>query len=639
MKTDSIEVGRVLQDSRRFTVPIYQRQYAWKEDRLQPLWDDLVSKADELLEGPPKFQHYMGALILAPGSDGYSVGRISSVQVVDGQQRLSTFQLFLAALRHVATEWKQDGIVKALDVYIFNDERSAEANATLADRLKLVPTPADRSIFRDLMTESFATVRSRHAHAFYKNGNIIKGQAPRALLAYLYFRQKIDHYAAWGSDDQDGEDFDVTRMVAALTKDDPAAGTRLQALADALLIQFKLVIINLEEGDDAQVIFETLNSRGEPLLAMDLVRNNIFHRAEAQGEQAEGLFETRWKPFDQLFWKEDAPRAKPKRPRIDHFLSYALTAQTGEETSLRELYAEYRAYARPKGKARFATVGEELDALLRFNPVYEALEKGTGNANVAWLGRKLATWEVATVYPLVFATAVADMGDTEKLAIYRLIYSYIVRRAICNLTAKNMNKNFTRIVGIFREKGASLESFRASFAEQSGPAVRFPDDAELQAAVARQPIYENILRAERKVDILWELEKAVRSKFQVDDKRPSYLSVEHVLPQTWTTHWPLPDGRAVPSTRIPADEEMAVAMRHRDAHRHRLGNLTLVTAPLNSSMQNQAFDAKRDRLGKSLMALNTVIAESSAWDEDAIVKRGAELGKLAAGIWPHPNSI
>jgi len=639
MKTDSIEVGRVLQDSRKFTVPIYQRQYAWKEHRLQPLWDDLVSKADELLEGPPKFQHYMGALILAPGSDGYSVGRISSVQVVDGQQRLSTFQLFLAALRHVATDWKQDGIVKALDVYIFNDERSAEADATLADRLKLVPTPADRSIFRDLMTESFATVRSRHSNAFYKNGNIIKGQAPRALLAYLYFREKINHYAAWGSDDQDEDDFDVDRLFAALSKDDPAAGTRLQALADALLIQFKLVIINLEEGDDAQVIFETLNSRGEPLLAMDLVRNNIFHRAEAQGEQAEGLFETRWKPFDQLFWKEDAPRAKPKRPRIDHFLSYALTAQTGEETSLRELYAEYRAYARPKGKARFATVGEELDALLRFNPVYEALEKGKGDADVAWLGRKLATWEVATVYPLVFATAVADMDEAEKLTIYRLIYSYIVRRAICNLTAKNMNKNFTRIVAIFNERGASLESFRASFVGQSGPAVRFPDDAELQDAIASQPIYDNISRAERKIDILWELEKAVRSKFQVDGNRPSLLSVEHVLPQTWTTHWPLPDGRTVPGTRMPADEEMAVAMRHRDAHRHRLGNLTLVTTPLNSSMQNQAFDAKRERLGKSLMALNTAIAESPVWDEAAIVQRGADLAQLAVNIWPHPNAV
>ena len=171
-----------------------------------------------------------------------------------------------------------------------------------------------------------------------------------------------------------------------------------------------------------------------------------------------------------------------------------------------------------------------------------------------------------------------------------------------------MNKSFTRIVSIFNDRGASLESFRASFAGQSGPAVRFPNDAELLEAIAIQPIYQNILRADRLTDILWELEKAVRSKFQVDDKRPGFLSIEHVLPQTWTTHWPLPDGRTVPANRIPADEEIAVAMRHRDAQQHRLGNLTLVTTPLNSSMRNQGFDAKRERLGKSLMALNTGIA-------------------------------
>ena len=258
---------------------------------------------------------------------------------------------------------------------------------------------------------------------------------------------------------------------------------------------------------------------------------------------------------------------------------------------------------------------------MRFNPVCEALEKWTGDTDVAWLGRKLAIWEVATVYPLVFATAVADMPDAEKRAIHRVIYAYIVRRAICGLTAKNLNKNFTRIVSILNERGASLDSFRASFAGQSGPAVRFPDDAELQEAIATQPIYQNILRSDRLIDILWELEKAVRSKFQVDDARPAFLSVEHVLPQTWTTHWPFADDRTVPASRIPIDEDMMTAMRYREAHRQRLGNLTLVTTPLNSSMQNQAFDAKRDRLAKSLMALNTGIAESAGWDEAAIVKR------------------
>src|SRR5215217_842126 len=89
----------VLGDQRRFVVPIFQRQYAWGEARLEPFWDDVVAKAEEALQGKPKFSHYMGALILAPGGDGFIIGVTPRVLVIDGQQRLTTFQLFLVALR------------------------------------------------------------------------------------------------------------------------------------------------------------------------------------------------------------------------------------------------------------------------------------------------------------------------------------------------------------------------------------------------------------------------------------------------------------------------------------------------------------------------------------------------------------
>ena len=69
---------------------------------------------------------------------------------------------------------------------------------------------------------------------------------------------------------------------------------RLDSLWEALIEEFKVVEITLEEGDDAQVIFETLNERGEPLLAADLVRHNIFHRADARREHAEKLFDRYW---------------------------------------------------------------------------------------------------------------------------------------------------------------------------------------------------------------------------------------------------------------------------------------------------------------------------------------------------------
>jgi uncharacterized protein with ParB-like and HNH nuclease domain len=453
MDTKSIEVGLVLQDNRRFTVPIYQRQNAWNEKRLQPFWDDVVAKAEELLDGSPRFQHYIGALILAPGADGHSVGRTPTVQIVDGQQRLTTFQLFLAALRDVAVGLGLEDIANDLGIYAFNDARGTKDSPDLGNRLKLIPTPSDRELFKDLMTQGVKAVARSYPAYFYKNGNVNEGNAPRALLAFIFFQKTIDSYVRLGLQDSGDEEEDETVQIipeaAEVEADAELVAARLKNLVDALLLQFKLVVITLEEKDDAQVIFETLNSRGEPLLAMDLVRNNIFHRAELQedGAAAEELFEKKWKPFDTRFWKDDAPRAKPKRPRIDHFLSHALTAQTGHETSMREIYAEYRAFTRPKGKQRFETVEAELDALLQFKPTYEALEQGGADESLAWLGKKLATWDVSTVYPLVFQVAGSAIEDAEKKEIYRLIYSYIVRRAGCGLTTKNMNKNFTRIVG------------------------------------------------------------------------------------------------------------------------------------------------------------------------------------------------
>jgi uncharacterized protein with ParB-like and HNH nuclease domain len=641
MDTKSIEVGLVLQDNRRFTVPIYQRQYAWDEKRLQPFWDDVVAKAEELLIGPPRFQHYMGALILAPGADGYSVGRTPTVQIVDGQQRLTTFQLFLAALRDVAVRLGLEDIAADLGIYAFNDARGTKESPDLGKRLKLIPTPSDRELFKVLMTQGLKAVARDYPAYFYKNGNVNAGNAPRALLAFLYFQQKIDDYVRLGLQDSGDEGEEATQVITEAAEVDANAElvtTRLKNLADALLLQFKLVVITLEEKDDAQVIFETLNSRGEPLLAMDLVRNNIFHRAELQedGTNAEELFEKKWKPFDTRFWKDDAPRAKPKRPRIDHFLSHALTAQTGHETSMREIYAEYRAFTRPKGKQRFETVEAELDALLQFKPTYEALEQGGPSESLTWLGKKLATWDVSTVYPLVFQVAVSASEDAEKHEIYRLIYSYIVRRAACGLTTKNMNKNFTRIVGQLIKNGVTLKSFRASFDGQTGPTVRFPDDNEFRLALETNPLYQWFGKLERLKDILWELERASQTKFQAINTTLPELNIEHVLPQSWMTHWPLADGRIAPNDRLTgADNEMVAAIRDRDGHLHRIGNLTLAPPPLNASMSNDPFDKKKHRLGQSLLALNVGFSDLLGWDEASIRERGKTLANKAITIWPN----
>ena len=398
------------------------------------------------------------------------------------------------------------------------------------------------------------------------------------------------------------------------------------------------MVITLSETDDAQVIFETLNSKAEPLLAMDLVRNNIFHRAAGQGESAETLFEANWRPFNAPFWKADAPRAKPRRPRIDHFLSHALTAQTGEEISLRELYSEYRAFTRPKGKPRFATVEAELEALTTFAPIYQTLEEGEGTDEaLVRLGSKLNVWEISTAYPLVFQIAVSKAEAAVKAGLYELIYSYIVRRAICGLTPKALNKTFARLVFSMLQQGVSIETFAESFAGQRGDTVRFPDDQQLRSAIRSNPAYLWFPRKERLADILWELETASRTKYSVRTARPSNMSIEHVLPQTWVTHWRLLDGRNAPADRMTGvDESMHSAISAREAALHTLGNLTLITVPGNTAASNSAFDTKKYWLQQSLLALNVSILEHEYWNEATIAKRGEALADLAIKVWPLP---
>lgn len=617
----------VLGDQKRFMVPIYQRQYAWGDDRWNDFWNDVVAKAEEALEHKPKFQHYMGALIIAPGVDGYTVGTTPRVQVVDGQQRLTTFQLFLAAVRHVANEKGFAEIADSVQNYLFNRRMTGDKDADA--RFKLVPTPEDKKLFHKVIEGGWDAVRESYPDFFYQNGNVRWGSSPNAVKAFDFFTGAVGDYARFGLYDPDEE---------KPTEEDgePLQRQRLQALLEALLNHLKLVVITLDEGDDAQVIFETLNSKAEPLLAMDLVRNNIFHRAEAQGEDTQTLFETKWRLLDGEFWKSNSPRAKPRRPRIDHFLSHALTAQTGNEISVRELYAEYRAFTRPKGKPRFETVEDELEALIRFVPIYKSLEDAVADTVVGRLGAKLQVWEVATAYPLVFTIAAAEVEEGEKEALYRLIYSYLVRRAICGLTPKNLNKNFARAIGILLEQGVSRAAFANAFVGR-GDAVRFPADAEFRSAIVANPIYTSILKKERLQDILWELELRVRDKFSVPTPRPTGMSIEHILPQFWAEYWPLPDGRKAPRDLLTgADKDMLTAIAGRQGILHTLGNLTLITVPGNTAASNSAFEEKRKWLKKSLLALNLEIIDekNQSWGEAEIQNRSRALANLAVEIWP-----
>ena len=184
------------------------------------------------------------------------------------------------------------------------------------------------------------------------------------------------------------------------------------------------------------------------------------------------------------------------------------------------------------------------------------------------------------------------------------------------------------------KEGVSREAFAKAFASQ-GATVRFPSDEEFRGAVGTNPLYNWILKKERLADILWELELKVRDKYSVGTPRPAGMSIEHMLPQNWAEHWPLPDGRDAPRDFLTgADKEMLAAISLRQNVLHTLGNLTLITIPGNTAASNSKFSEKCECLKKSLLALNLEIVTNPTWTDTEIQTRSRNLADSAIAIWP-----
>ena len=650
MDADEFKVQDILSRNERFIVPLYQRQFQWHDsrdgNRTSAFWQDLAAKAGDVLDGRARFEHYMGALLLAPGATQRSFGMTPVAQVVDGQQRLTTFLVLLSAIRETAKENAFDDIADECQKYLFNEPGKSDTDELV--RFKLTPTPVDREVFLDLLDKPLVEVRGKYRARAYWGLGVPKNTQFRALRAYEFFIAQVADFVASGPGDDTAVDIDQDAPESELAegeKDRNIAHRRLSAVLEALVFHLKLIVITLGEEDDAQVIFETLNSAGQPLLAMDLVRNNIFHRAEAQHddqasarERAEQLYSEVWAPFDDAWWRTPTPYARPQRPRIDHFLANLLTAETGERTTVRELYAEYRAWATPNRRPRFDAVEDELAVLQKHAPTYETLEGHLDkDETIAWLGGRLRTWQHTTAYPIAFQVAEDQVDQPTRKAIATLLDSYITRRALCDLTPKNLNRLFPRLASILRRDGVSVETVRRFFEGQDTPTARFPEDDELRAGILEKRAYDRI-PSRILSDILWRLELASRSFRTEATARPSLLWVEHVMPVAWEENWPLQDEAG--ETVGYGDSRYRERRWERETAIHTLGNLTIVTDALNRSLSNLPFTEKKGKLIEhSNLTLNRRIAEHEDWDESVIRERGNELATLACAVWPTPMAF
>ncbi|SMD23909.1 DUF262 domain-containing protein [Lentzea albidocapillata] len=594
----------------RYVVPLFQRPYVWTEDdQWQPLWEDIRTLTERLLDAPPTAYgapplppHFLGAIVLDQQTT--PSGFIATRHIIDGQQRLTTLQLLLDAAQWVVEQHGADMDAQALKTLVLNGANLAEHSDHV---FKVWPTDRDQDSFRAVMDNatqlppSLATSKIAQAHMFFA-GQITE----------------------W----------------ADVTGDPDKVAQRLNALVRALRDHLKIVVIDLEPGDNAQVIFETLNHRGSPLLAADLIKNLIFQLAQAEGADVPHLYKTYWKPLDGDYWRQPVAQGRRYRPRIDLFLNHWLTMKLLREVAGDRVFADFRDHVFTHHPA----IADLLAELAADAQVYQQMENlAPDSIEGVFHYRVIRALDSAVVSPFllwILRWPADAMSAQQRTKAITALESWMVRRALTRATAKDLNRMILDLLRALDNDGPARagDTVETVLATQHAESRHWPDDHALHRVLDTQPIYKILTRPRMRM-LLEALEDSLRGPLGEGQTCPRNLTVEHVMPQAWREHW---------GADIDGDHN---AGAQRDQLVHSLGNLTLVNGKLNPTLSNRpwtdedtaarglASGGKRDYLLRhSQLKLNaTLVAQHHAtWTEQDILDRASELVGRIATIWSRP---
>jgi hypothetical protein len=591
----------ILKPERRYIIPTFQRDYEWTEDEQWTLlFEDLENVADRLLQVRQTHHgdalltqkeqalspHFLGAIVCA--ALPFSTGGVALRSVIDGQQRLTTMQLLIRGVLDVLTETGSKG-TKKVERMLFNPEDVVESEHEI---YKVWPRRHDREVWATAMAAAVPPEPTTADHLYLK--------------ARFFFAKSTRRYV---QDDQHESQED-----------------RLLALVDAMSSLFKLVVIDLDDNDDAQIIFEVLNGRQTPLSATDLVKNLIFLRSELADEDVETLYDRYWAGFDDSWWKEVVGRGHAQRERRDVLLSVWLTIAKSAEANVGHLYRDAREYLRT-GPDTEKVLGHLRSVAEAYRMIYE--DSDTSDTALRTAYRHIRALDITTAVPLLAwlrTLPAAALPHEHHIACAQAVESWAMRRAFVGWQTRGYGTHLTRVLKEAQEaskNGANIAA--AVIGGLSGGVLDWPTDDDLKHAFQTRNFY-----AMSKARIRLLLGSIDTQKRKDNPKEPGAvvvyddLQVEHVMPQSWKEHWPFPAG---------ADPTEWTARRSQAVNC--IGNLTLVTQSFNGAVSNLAWSSKKPEFEqqRSLM-INYDIAASDVWDEDAIGKRAADLAAISERIWP-----
>jgi hypothetical protein len=601
MQAETRNLTQLFQLDVRYVIPLYQRPYVWTcEQQWEPLWEDILTVVEHVLDGGASSgspSHFLGAIVIQ--QEDNPPGTPQRFLVIDGQQRLTTLQLFLCAAARCADALGCGDQAQLVRRLVYNDPLLAEG----IERFKVWPTNANRSAFEAAMAAD-----SDPGEAEDDPGNEIQEAA-------AYFRERIEEWAT----------------------EDAEPGRRLEALRVTATDLLKLVAIRLEDSDNPQVIFETLNARGTPLIALDLLKNSVFLTASEESADADRLYEDFWAPeLDREYWREDRRQGRLFTKNGDLFLMHWLVVELGRPVPATELFKTFQAGVLARAEApAMAELIPRLCSDAAIVRSFDEMPEGSPERRFFDLLELLDTTTMIPVALLLFREP--DVEEGRRRRVLAILEDFIVRRMICGVTTKNYNRLAAELVAVLKGRLADVDMAAEEFlAGQEAPVNRWPTDAEVRETIVEKQLY-GFRRQDRLVMVLWEIEARLRTQDPRTEQglaRPENLTLEHVLPQSWEAHWSL-------------DESVEDPRQWREQHLHRLGNLTLITGELNSSLSHGpwhapevANDKRRGLARHSLLLLNTRLSDQhpEAFTERDIDRRGEFLADEFCRIWSGPRA-
>lgn len=548
-------IFEILNGNKQFLIPVYQRYYSWDIEQCRRLWNDIVD-----MQKRNKAGHFVGSIVNI-AEQAMPTG-VQKYMIIDGQQRMTTLTLLLLALRDYAIQHPEDTTINSrrIDNMLLKNEYEVGE-----ERYKLLLTETDRDILIRLV----------------ESKPIPDGTKSRLIDNYKFFSGKIA--------DRDLQPAEIYESIGKL----------------------QIVNITLDRTmDDAQAIFESLNSTGKELSESDLIRNYVLMGLEPSEQTY--VYEHLWRPMEQLFVYETQDSV------MDSFFRHYLTMKLTRIPKQGRVYEEFKLYHL---NCEFGTIRELCQDLLNYAKFYtDIVFKRSNNAELKRLYEDIVDLRMEVSYPFLLKVhndcAEGTITEDNLKEILRLCISYVLRRSICDIPTNSMNKTFATLRNSIRPDDY-MNSVKAFFVLQD-TYKEFPDNDKFMAAFMSRDIYT--MRARNY--ILSRLEN-------FGNKAPIIIenyTIEHIMPQ---------------NTSLSPEWQHDLGVNWKEIQKtyiHTIGNLTLTA--YNSEMSDRPFMDKMNMPGgfkESALRLNAYLVKLTEWNEDHIKERAQQLAAKAVQIWPYPS--